>query len=198
MFPMSGRASTPSRRNSRYLVPRPGRAVVRLLAALFILSLIAPARVAHGAPRGLVGTWLGEIFGGGYQETLILFENGAYKSTTVIADPVSLKESLATDCRTRIRPKRPQVRCDAAWVEGEFAKLTGLFPQTYIGTVEIRGPRISFTHGCAEEARDCTAGSSQEAGVYFVDETALTIKLDGVKYKGKVIGAVTSTYKRLK
>jgi hypothetical protein len=158
---------------------------------LFLVPSTATA--GEGA---LPGKWVDEVSTLGFQETLTIFSNGAYKSETAIVDVKALRADLEQDCRDRIRPKRPKVRCDEQFVDSQVAKMSKLFPQTYIGTYVTRSGRIEFTHGCAEEIRNCTPGSGTEAGIYFVEGDVLTIKLDGIRYKGKVYGGKASTYAR--
>jgi hypothetical protein len=170
----------------------------RVIAHTIVVAMLfCFPRTSGAGPSTVVGTWVGEAFNG-YQETLSIYDNGAYKSMTVIVDPDVLRSYLAADCRERIQPKRPAELCDAAWVNDELVKLSKLFPQTYIGTYVVRSARITFAHGCAEEADKCAAGSTQDSGVFFVDGNTLTIKLDGFKYKGRVIGRTANRYSRRK
>lgn len=158
-------------------------------------ALVLYASSSNAGVEGLAGKWVDAVVDG-YQETLTLYSNGAYKSETAIVDRKDLRAYLERDCRERVRPKRPKVRCDEQYIDGQMSELSKLFPQTYIGTYVTRSGRIEFTHGCSEEIVSCTPGSNTEAGIFFVDGDVLTIKLDGFKYKGRVLGGKASTYAR--
>ena len=96
--------------------------------------------------------------------------------------------------RTSGRTKSKE-RCDEKAVDKVAALLT--FPEIFIGTYATESARIVFTHGCAEGVKDCGVVDSKDSGVFFIDGDTLTIKLDGTKYKGRVIAGDTSTYTRV-
>jgi hypothetical protein len=158
-----------------------------------VASGLEGASTSH-AHAGLVGKWMDAV-NNGLRETLTLYSNGAYKSETAMVDQKAYRHHMARNCRERKRPKKSEAQC-AQEADGWVAALTSHMPEVFIGTYVVTASRIAFTHGCAEEVQTCSAGTSTESGIFFLEDNTLTIKLDGLKLKGKVLPGDASTYVR--
>jgi hypothetical protein len=174
-----------------------------MLAILGVAAIVGVADVSGVAVRsaqaaeGLPGKWQAPVKDG-TQETLDLYPNGAYRSVTEIVDPKAWRSSLERSygCKGRTPGRaKPKEKCDEKAVDKMAALLT--FPEVFIGTYATEAARIVFTHGCAEHVEGCGVVDSKDAGVFFIDGDILTIKLDGTRYKGRVISGDTGTYTRI-
>jgi hypothetical protein len=128
------------------------------------------------------------------KETLVLYSNGAYREETAIVDPKEYRAKIERECRER--RARTKERCDQKSIDDWISTIAKYMPEIFIGTYATDSARIAFTHSCQEGIRECKAGLNTEHGIYFVDGDSLTIKYDGTKYKGRIIGGAAQVYRR--
>jgi hypothetical protein len=169
--------------------------LLAILVVVAVVSVTIPGRRGRAEGAGsLVGKWVDSSDEDGLKETLVLYSNGAYREETAIADSKEYRANIERNCRER--RARTRERCDQKSIDDSISVTAKYMPEVFIGTYVTDAARIAFTHSCAEGIRDCKAGSVREGGIYFVDGDSLTIKYDGAKYKGRIIGGAAQIFRR--